>query len=498
MAPKSKSSDAGLGEFIVPIIDLLSIVIMKGLEFLGLSIMWGLNRYVFRRESKDEVKKIERSDLKIKRSTLDENALGYSIGRKRNILMNEIQRRKHTLICGASGFGKTVLLDVLMYEDMRKGKPVIFIDPKGDNKSLLQFINLCRITGRDYEVFSEYYEGAGSVNLNPAKDGSATHVADRIHYSFSWSEEHYETLCYRALKKACSLLLDKNQKISYQKILNKLVEISDPTDKERLYDRKSIEGIIARIENIVESDFGPKLIDDGFSFKEIWGKKKCIYIGLPVLGYPKIARSLGRIILGDLSHAVYDSYKKITVENEDKHTAVGVYIDELSAVITDEFIELQNKCRGVKMELTFAFQSPSDINKISPDLCDQILENTSNWFVLKQRMESGANTFAEAIGTALGKKETVRIQDGEVQDQGSQRKVEELIVHHNIIKNLNEGQGVLLRHSPSAVDLINFKYIDPKTVIENLNFLEEKGFILKVEKRIKNLAVDEASNCEVL
>ena len=493
MASKNKSPDLGLGEFIVPIIDLMSIIILKGAEFLGLGITWGLNKYVFKRMPKEEIKKIERDDLKTRRSTLDEDALGYSVGRKRNILMDEIQRKRHTLICGASGFGKTVLLDVLMYDDMRNGKPVIFIDPKGDNKSLQQFINLCRITGREFQVFSEYYEGVGTISLNPAKDGSPTHIADRIHYSFNWSEEHYETLCYRALKKACTLLLEKNQKISYKRILDKLVEISDPKDKERLFDRKNIEGIIARLENIVESDFGVKLNDQGMSFKEVWDNKKCIYIGLPVLGYPKIARALGKIILGDLSYSVYDTYKNITVENEDDHTPVGVYIDELSAVITDEFIELLNKCRGVKMELTFAFQTPSDINKVSPDLCEQILENTSNWFVLKQRMESGANTFAEAFGTALGKKETVRIQDGEEQAQGSQRKVEELIVHHNIIKNLNEGQGVLLRHSPSSVDLVNFKYINPKTVFSNIRFLEEQGDVLKPKLAQKELSMDEES-----
>ena len=47
MASKNKSPDLGLGEFIVPIIDLLSIVIMKGSEFLGMGISWVLNKYLF-------------------------------------------------------------------------------------------------------------------------------------------------------------------------------------------------------------------------------------------------------------------------------------------------------------------------------------------------------------------------------------------------------------------------------------------------------------------
>ena len=134
------------------------------------------------------------------------------------------------------------------------------------------------------------------------------------------------------------------------------------------------------------------------------------------------------------------------------------------------------------MELNFGFQSPSDINKVSPALCEQILENSSNWFIFKQRVESGADTFAQAIGTIESTKQTVRIVDGQEQDQGSQRKVEELLAHHNIIKNLNQGQAVLLRHAPSQVDLINIKYIDPGATRENLKLLEKAGQIKKLSE----------------
>ncbi|MDC1174647.1 type IV secretion system DNA-binding domain-containing protein [Bacteriovoracaceae bacterium] len=491
MASKNKSQDLGLGEFIVPLIDLMSIIIMKGTELLGIGIMWGLNKYIFKRNPKEAVRKVERHDLKVKKATLNEDSLGFSISKKRNLKADELVRKRHTMICGASGFGKSVLLDVLMYDDLRKDKPVIFLDPKGDNKSLNQFINLCRITGREFQIFSEYYNGVGSVSLNPVKEGTATNIADRVHYSFNWSEEHYETLCYRALKKTCQLLLDKNERVSYKRIFEKLKEVSNPKNKEKLFDRKNIEGIIARIENIIDTDFGVHLGPEGLSFNEVWDRKKCIYIGMPVLGYPKVARALGKIIMGDLSYSIYDAYKHLTVDNEDDYTPVGVYIDELSAVITDEFIELLNKSRGVKVEFTFAFQTPSDINKVSPELCDQILENASNRFVLKQRMESGANLFAEAIGTEIGKRETMRIQDGEEQAQGSQRTVEELIVHHNIIKNLNQGQGILLRHSPTAVDLLNIKYIDPKVVNRNVKFLEKNKFINKSSKKV--LVCDDSS-----
>ena len=449
MTNKHKNHDDGLGDWIVPVIDLLSILIQKTFELSIKLISYLFNEYVFKQRKHEEVKKINRDDLKVKRTTFSENALGFSISKRRNLMMNELDRRMHTMIVGASGFGKSVALDVLMYDDMRRGKPVIMIDPKGSNKSLQNFINMCRVNKREYQIFSHYYVGDGSISLNPAKDGSASSIADRIHYAFLWSEPHYETLCYRALKKACSLLLEKQEKISLESIWKKLRAISDPHDKERLFDRKDIDGIVARLENIVESDFGPRLESSGASFQDVWSKKKCIYIGLPVLAHPHIARALGKIILGDLAYAVSENYKIASIEGNDQFTPVGVYIDELSAVITDEFIELENKCREAKMELTLAFQSPADINKVNPELCQQIFENGANWLVFKQRMEAAASLFSQAIGTVSGKKRTIRV-DGENESElGSQRDVEEMITHNNIFKNLNIGQCVLLRHAPT-------------------------------------------------
>jgi conjugal transfer pilus assembly protein TraD len=480
MANKEKSSDLGLGEFIVPIIDLMSILIMKGTEFLGIGISWAFNRYVFKKKTKNEIKKVERKETENMKSTKKEDALGYSVSKKKDLLFCDIEKKKHSMIVGASGFGKTVLLDTLMYDDMKKGKPVIYLDPKGDAKSLAQFINLCRLSGREYRVFSESYQGEGKLNLDLTKDGTATHIADRIHYSFDWSEEHYETLCYRALKVSITNLKQTDGVVNFESILAKVKELADSKNAQQEFARKDVEGLIARLENIVQSDFGENLSGNGLSLCEVWDEGKCVYIGMPVLGYPKIARALGKIILGDLSYAVYKKYSNLTIESEKRLTPIGVYIDELSAVITDEFIELLNKCRGVKMELTFAFQTPSDINKVSPDLCEQILENSSNWFILKQRMEKGANLFSEAIGTLEGKKDTVRIKDGEEQAQGSQRAVEELVVHANLIKNLNPGQCILLRHGPTQIDLVNIKYINPELVYKNVNFLENIGEISKV------------------
>jgi len=485
---KESKGQEGLGDFMEPLIDLLGCVVVFILfKVIGEGIPWLVKRYVLDKRKKPELKKIERTELKSKKITGNDDALGYSVTNRCEILVSELERKRHSLIVGASGYGKTVAIDNLIYSDLKLGKPVLYIDPKGDQESLEQFINLCRLCDRDYQIFSEFYNGTGAISLNPVKDGSATQIADRIHAAFSWSEEHYANCCYDALKSAIKTLKRLNQPISFASILKVIKDESCPNDPEAIFERKDITGIISRLEKVVDSDFGEKLAANGLSFKEIWGSGKCVYIGLPVLGYPVSARSLGKIILGDLTFAVYDKYRNFTNPEYQKYKSIGVHIDELSAIITDEFIEILNKSRKAGMEFTFAIQSPSDLEKISPELKDQIFENTDNWLVFKQRLAKSATEISEAIGTRAGAKQTLRIEDGVKQELGSTREVEELIAHPNILKNLRPGQCILLRQGPTRVELINFKYLDPEIIKQDIEFFEEFGFINKKKAEVKRI-----------
>src|SRR5690606_15084721 len=193
---------------------------------------------------------------------------------------------------------------------------------------------------------------------NPVKNGTATQIADRIHNSFTWSEPHYAICCYEALKSAIKTLKRLNWPISFAAILETIRAESNPNDPEALFDRDDVRGIISRLDGLVDSDFGESLGADGMSFKEAWASGKCIYIGLPVLGYPISAKGLGKMILSDLTFAVYDKYRYFTSQEYKELKSIGVHIDELSAIITDEFIEILNKSRKAGVEFTFAIQSP--------------------------------------------------------------------------------------------------------------------------------------------
>ncbi|MCT4641234.1 MAG: type IV secretion system DNA-binding domain-containing protein [Bacteriovoracaceae bacterium] len=397
-----------------------------------------------------ELQKIDRKSAKVTKTTHLEDALGIDTKTKKEVVLNDIDFRRHSFIVGASGFGKTNLMSILQEHSLRKDKPMIFFDPKGDTKALNTFKDICAKYNRPCYIFSEHYPQ--SISLNPVLEGSINQVVDRIMSAFEWSEPFYKDASRRSLLQVLKILKSKDEPFTLKAIFDEL---------ERIQSKDNL-GLITKIEAILESDFGKILNadNDGLTLSKIREENACLYIGLSTQGYPETAMAVGKLFLGEL---LYNSYKSLS-DNEDPEAGlkkpISVFFDEFGAIVTPEFIELQNKCRGAGMELTIAVQSTSDIDKIDTTLTEQIVENAGNIFVLKQRLAKSAGFFAESIGTILTKKQTHKIENGQQMEAGSEREVHELIVHSDIIKNLRIGQCILLRQGPTRVNLINVRNRD--------------------------------------
>jgi len=393
-----------------------------------------------------ELAQIERKALAVKNTTEIQDALGIDTKTKKPMLLKEIDFRRHTFIVGASGFGKTNLISILQENSLRYDRPIIFFDPKGDTEALNTFKGICEKYNKPCYIFSEHYKD--SISLNPVLEGTVNQVVDRIMRSFEWSEPYYRDASRRSLTKALKTLEKENTSFTLQRIFDELV---------RLESKENI-GLIAKLEAILVSDFGKILNAEGLdalTLSKVRDERACLYIGLSTQGYGETATAVGKLFLGEL---LYNSYKTLSNEEEaGLQNPVSIYFDEFGSLVTPEFIELQNKCRGAGMELTIAVQTASDIDRVNPDLTKQVIENAGNLFVLKQRLQDGASIFSEAIGTIISKKQTYRIENGEQQMMGSEREVHELVVHPDIIKNLGIGQCVLLRQGPTRVNLINVR-----------------------------------------
>lgn len=392
------------------------------------------------------LEQINRKALSVKKTTDIQDALGIDTKNRREFLLKDIDFRRHSFIVGASGFGKTNLISILQEHSLRGDKPIIFLDPKGDMEALTTFQKICEQYKKPCYIFSEHYHK--SISLNPLMEGTVNQVVDRIMRSFDWSEPYYRDASRRSLTKALQKLEKDGEAFTLKKVFDELV---------RLESKENI-GLIAKIEAILVSDFGKILNSDGpdaLTLSKVREERACLYIGLSTQGYGETATAVGKLFLGEL---LYNSYKTLSKEDsKGLENPISIYFDEFGSLVTPEFIELQNKCRGAGMELTLAVQTASDIDRINPDLTKQVIENAGNLFILKQRLQEGAAIFSEAIGTIIAKKQTYRVENGEQQKSGSEREVHELIVHPDIIKNLGIGQCVLLRQGPTRVNMINVR-----------------------------------------
>lgn len=393
------------------------------------------------------LEKIDQKKLGVTKQTEIEEALGVDTKTKRPLLMNEIDFRRHSFIVGASGFGKTNLISILQEHSLRMNKPIIFFDPKGDMEALITFKRICEKYKKPCYIFSEHYKD--SISLNPILEGTINQVVDRIMRSFDWSEPYYRDASRRSLTQALKKLEKDEMPFTLKAVFDELV----------LMESKENVGLIAKLEAILVSDFGRILNSgaDGLTLSKIRDEKACLYIGLSTQGYGETATAVGKLFLGEL---LYNSYKTLSQSAEPQDglkNPVSIYFDEFGSLVTPEFIELQNKCRGAGMELTLAVQTASDIDRVNPDLTKQVIENAGNLFILKQRLQDGAALFSEAIGTYISKKQTHRIENGEKSATGTEREVHELLVHPDVIKNLGIGQCVLLRQGPSRINLVNVR-----------------------------------------
>jgi len=396
--------------------------------------------------TKSQLKLIEHKKLRSKKYTSKPDSLGVDTRTNRNVLLSEIDFRRHSFIVGGSGFGKTNLLTVLQEHTLATSRPIIFIDPKGDLETLNAFRDLCAKYQRTCYIFSEYH--ADSILMNPLKEGTVNQIVSRLMNCFEWTNEYYRSQCEQALFTVCKKITSSGERCSIGSILTNL----------KLIETEEISGIISNLVRIQESDFGRLLVagSESLTLSSIRKEQACLYIGLSVQGYGETARTVGRMFLGEL---LYNSYMTMRScpNGEGLKNPLSVHFDELGALLVPDFIELLNKCRSAGIELTMAVQSPADLAKYNETLPIQIIENSGNVFVLKQRVDDSAAFFSKAIGTTISTKSTHVTEDGETQSKGSVREVYELLAHPDIIKNLGIGQCVLLQQAPSRLRLINIR-----------------------------------------
>jgi type IV secretory pathway TraG/TraD family ATPase VirD4 len=252
--------------------------------------------------------------------------------------------------------------------------------------------------------------------------------------------------------------------------------------------QKDFSGILAFLENFTKGN-AAKNLNQSYSdinFEEALLNRNIIYFQLPTLKSPTLASNLGKLVIQTFAAAAGE-FQARSLKEPDK--IFSLYLDDFNDYMYPGFASVANKVRSAGIAMTFAHQSLGDLNKVSPEFKDIIIENTNNKIILKINDPESADFFASYIGTKSTEKVTERQSKGLMgaQKTGEQsvRNTEEFVIHPNVFKSeLAPGDAVAVLNQlngPRKIERIKCErlkenartFLPPKTEIPEMTFLNE-------------------------
>jgi type IV secretory pathway TraG/TraD family ATPase VirD4 len=425
-----------------------------------------------------------------KNGPLNGTTLGITeFGRK--IVQTDKEASAHTLVVGASGSGKTTTLMSKARDSIRLGQGIVFIDLKGGNDVPLILSKFAERYDRKFTHWlmqskTEKYNGPdilGPAYYDPLARGEATRRKDLLIASRNWSEEHYKIQASSYLQMLFSVLIGNPKKDT--STFSDVVSLLDPRQlQERaiplgsnaayhdivagidaLNDTKisktkldAIDGLKSQLEVILHSVAGPWLQVDktenkhNINLKEAAHNGEIIVFSLDSSNYQELSALVANLIIQDL--------KTVTSELRDDPTRkpFQVFIDEFSAIGSDNIIGLINKSRDANMPVTLSTQALGDLRKVDPTFLDQVLGIVNSFIIHRANTEDDAKVYAGLTGTEFRKKFRQSVEHstnlfglgrGSGTGTGTVEDVEEFRVMPNEIQELRMGEMVYVTKSPS-------------------------------------------------
>jgi energy-coupling factor transporter ATP-binding protein EcfA2 len=377
------------------------------------------------------------------RKITNPDLLGFSENWKKEINMKNIDWKRHTMITGGSGLGKSTLFKVIAEYNIRENNPFVVIDPKGHLEELQSFRQICSHYNKKLYIFCENYRGEEAVNLNPLRELDDTRIVALIMNSF-FSES---TVPYFK-DRAKVFLLNTLKKISTKRQLPSFHLIYKYIEED-YGSEKDASGLISTLKILCESTLGRNLKDDGHiqakNMEDIIREGACLYISISTQGFGEFAKSLGKLFTNELLQLSAKRNGNYLKPLEDFKPFV-VFIDETGSVIEPEYLDLINKCRSAGIQIVSAVQSPNDFENVSRkgSMLTSLTECYSNFFFFRQSDPETAEFISRLLGTTETIKKTRQTNDDIDTGGGSVREVNEFAVGPDVIKELTTAQAVMV------------------------------------------------------
>jgi hypothetical protein len=373
----------------------------------------------------------------------------------------------HVFVSGATGAGKTNTLTVILESAIRRGKPVIIVDGKGDISFLEEMKEMSEAYGREFQGFSY----SGDTHYNPFRHGRPTELKDKMMAMEEWSEPYYKRaaerylqLVFRVLQLAeipvdlhvvQSMLVQKNLMNTVKKLKNlekeeadNIKEYINGLDKGH---KDAIDGLKDRLALLTESDVG-ELFKDREGAKtidllEAVKAKRVAMLSLSGLSYSSFTPALGAMIVEDLK-----SVASALVESG-REDYIYVILDEFNLFAGEQVVNMINKSRAAGFCCFIATQELADLSAAGgEELVGQVIGNTNVKIVHRQDVPDSAEYLSNVVGTHKVLVKTTMTEEKLLGNMsklmGTVREDEELVIHPNVLKNLRQGEAMLIKKIP--------------------------------------------------
>ena len=374
--------------------------------------------------------------------------------------VSDTARLRHTHIVGATGSGKTVLLEQLIEADIKRGNGCLIIDAKGDRELYLRVREFCASVGRlkDLSLLSANYPGE-SVTWNPCEIGNPSDLQTKFYQSSIYDNPFYAKAVENGLLVGFSSL----DAVFGERAFTVADLASELKRKFKGSTSESLEGLHLDLGNLTNSEWGPILgvktkghtPGVNFNLHDCVRDGKILFVDLPTESKAVQSSRIGRLVLQELM--LISGSMKIRPESKPKRD-FSVFVDEFDAFATQSFATFLNKGRSSGFMITIAHQNLSQLEKIGTGFSGDILGNTNLRFIFRQDDPKDAETWAKFIGTEEIEVSTFRKSDGKVTGDTSNRLAETFIIHPNKIKTLKVGECVFMMKDPLRRELLRIHY----------------------------------------
>ena len=381
------------------------------------------------------------------------------------LYMRDDLRSKPTLVCGTTGSGKTEGMLARAYQDASKGRPVIFIDGKGDRSTWERLFYYCAYLHKRpfLGLFPTEQLDHLSNSWNPLISGklSSATVVDSFFSSYMRDRKnegeaaYYNGFTQNAFTQLTRALHNSGYNFNIQDIsvsledgdfFNEMERFIQPQGREYYDMLAGIRNKDIREYNRVMTSFWNYLkvfdhwtlnsTNPEIRLEDLYYSNAILYVYLPVGQQRWLMTALGNIILNQLRSL--SNYVQSTETSARRR--VPVFGDEVSPFIDQLLAEWVSKTRSSGLMLELGVQGLEDLATKSANIGESIRNNVPNVLMYNPHSVKTASWLSELFDME-GKLVHTRNLDGDEEtDAGVERFGEGRKIPPGLVNNLRLGQ----------------------------------------------------------